>query len=160
VVGSIPTGGSTDDTLSTVGGPEVSMFKFTKIFATKTTPQNEPIPGSTQVANSAGGFTWQLDDWARLDRFLILGSEGGPYSIGERKLPVETAAVVRRCIPADGLRTVQRIVAISDAGRAPKNDPAIFALAMAAKLGDEPTRRAAYAALPKVCRIGTHLMHF
>ena len=31
---------------------------------------------------------------------------------------------------------------------------------MAAKLGDEPTRRAAYAALPKVCRIGTHLMHF
>jgi 60 kDa SS-A/Ro ribonucleoprotein len=31
---------------------------------------------------------------------------------------------------------------------------------MAAKLGDEATRRAAYAALPKVCRIGTHLMHF
>jgi 60 kDa SS-A/Ro ribonucleoprotein len=31
---------------------------------------------------------------------------------------------------------------------------------MAAKLGDDATRRAAYAALPKVCRIGSHLMHF
>src|SRR5205085_11398104 len=41
-----------------------------------------------------------------------------------------------------------------------KNDPAIFSLAMAAKLGDDATRRAAYAALPKVCRTGTHLMHF
>jgi 60 kDa SS-A/Ro ribonucleoprotein len=136
------------------------MFKFTKFFATKATPQREPIPGSAQVANSGGGFTWQVDDWARLERFLILGSEGGTYYIDERKLTIENAEAVRRCIAADGVRAVDRIVAISDAGRAPKNDPAIFALAMAAKLGDEPTRRAAYAALPKVCRIGTHLMHF
>ncbi|HEX7841425.1 MAG TPA: TROVE domain-containing protein [Kofleriaceae bacterium] len=136
------------------------MFKFTKFFATKATPQREPIPGSKQVPNSAGGFTWRVDDWARLDRFLILGSEGGTFYIGERKLTIENAEAVRRCIVADGLRTIERIVAISGAGRAPRNDPAIFALAMAAKLGDERTRRAAYAALPNVCRIGTHLMHF
>src|SRR5205823_3020438 len=48
----------------------------------------------------------------------------------------------------------------SDAGRAPKNDPAIFALAMCAKLGDEATRREAHRALEKTCRIGTHLFHF
>jgi 60 kDa SS-A/Ro ribonucleoprotein len=136
------------------------MFKFTKFFATKATPQGEPIPGSTQAPNSAGGFTWQIDDWARLDRFLILGSEGGTFYISERKLTIENAQAVRRCIAADGIRTVDRIVAVSDSGRAPKNEPAIFALAMAAKLGDEATRRAAYAALPKVCRIGTHVMHF
>ena len=41
----------------------------------------------------------------------------------------------------DGPRTVAEIVAVTDAGRAPKNDPAIFALAMAAELGDEATRR-------------------
>ena len=35
-----------------------------------------------------------------------------------------------RCIKADGVRAVNRIVEISDAGRAPKNDPAIFALAL------------------------------
>ena len=136
------------------------MFKFTKHFSTKSTPQSEPIPGTNQVPSSAGGYTWQLDDWARLDRFLVLGSEGGTYYVGERKLTQDNAACVARCIAADGVRTIDRIVAISDTGRAPKNDPAIFSLAMAAKLGDEATRRAAYAALPKVCRIGTHLMHF
>lgn len=136
------------------------MFKLTKYFSTKTTPQREPIPGTNQVPNGAGGFTWQLDDWARLDRFLVLGSEGGTFYVSEQTLTRENAAAVVRCIAADGVRTVDRIVAISTSGRAPKNDPAIFSLAMAAKLGDEPTRRAAYAALPKVCRIGTHLMHF
>jgi 60 kDa SS-A/Ro ribonucleoprotein len=135
------------------------MFKLHKLFDKKTTPQNLPMD-SDQVKNSAGGFTWQLDDWARLDRFLILGSEGGTFYVSERELAAANADVVRRCIAADGPRTVSRIVAISEAGRAPKNDPAIFSLAMAAKLGDEPTRRAAYSALPQICRIGTHLMHF
>ncbi len=136
------------------------MFKYTKHFSTKITAQSQPIPGTNQVPNSAGGFTWQLDDWARLDRFLVLGIEGGTFYVSERELTVGNAEVVARCIAADGIRTIDRIVAISDSGRAPKNDPAIFSLAMAAKLGDEATRRAAYAALPKVCRIGTHLMHF
>ena len=136
------------------------MFKITKHFSSKQTPQTQPIPNSSQAPNSTGGFTWKLDDWARLDRFLVLGTEGGTFYIGERELTVNTASVVMRCIELDGLRTIDRIVAVSMTGRAPKNDPAIFSLAVAAKLGDDATRRAAYAALPKVCRIGTHLMHF
>ena len=67
---------------------------------------------------------------------------------------------MQECLERDGPRTVAEIVAVSRAGRAPKNDPAIFALAMAAGLGDEPTRQAALAALPDVCRTGTHLFHF
>lgn len=136
------------------------MFTFTKLFSTKRTSQREAIPGTDQVPNAAGGHAWALDDPARLDRFLILGSEGGTYDVGERALTIENASAVQRCIETDGPRTVDRIVAVSESGRAPKNDPAIFALAMAAKLGDERTRRAAYAAVPKVCRIGTHLMQF
>ncbi|MGE0549369.1 MAG: TROVE domain-containing protein [Kofleriaceae bacterium] len=136
------------------------MFDFTKYFSTTATPQSEPIPGSDQVANSAGGHAWQLADWTRLDRFLILGCEGGTYYVGERELTIDNANLVARCIAADGIRTIDRIVAISDTGRAPKNDPASFSLAMAAKLGDEQTRRAAYAALPAVCRIAPHLMQF
>jgi 60 kDa SS-A/Ro ribonucleoprotein len=136
------------------------MFKLTKYVATKATPQREPIPGSSEVPGSANGHAWQLDDWSRLDRFLVLGSEGGTFYAGERALTIETAEVLARCLAADGVRTVDRIVAISEAGRAPRNDPAIFSLAMAAKLGDDATRRAAYAALPRVCRIGTHLMRF
>jgi 60 kDa SS-A/Ro ribonucleoprotein len=123
-------------------------------------PQSAPIPGSNQTANSAGGFSWAVDDWARLRRFLILGSEGGTFYAGEWKLTRENATAVERCIDADGPRTVDEIVAVSDAGRAPKNDPAIFALAMAAGAGDEATRKAALAALARVCRTSTHLFQF
>jgi 60 kDa SS-A/Ro ribonucleoprotein len=124
------------------------------------TPQSQPIPGSAQVLNSAGGYAFPVDDWKRLDRFLILGSEGGSYYASERKLTAENAEAVIRCIQADGPRVVRRIVAISDAGRAPKNEPAILALALASARGDAVTRRAAAEALPQVCRIGTHLFHF
>jgi 60 kDa SS-A/Ro ribonucleoprotein len=136
------------------------MTYLSKWFNFKKTPQSAPIPGTSQVRNDNAGFVWSVDDWARLDRFLILGSEGGSYYATERKLTRENAEAVIRCIAADGARVVARIVAVSDEGRAPKNDPALFALALCAKLGDEPTRRAAFVALPRVARIGTHLYHF
>jgi 60 kDa SS-A/Ro ribonucleoprotein len=124
------------------------------------TPQSEPIPGSAQVPNSGGGYSWAVDDWVRLDRFLVLGSEGGTYYIQERELTSQNAEAVARCIADDGPRTVARIVEISEAGRAAKNDPAVFSLALCASLGDPETRRAAFEALPRVCRTGTHLFHF
>lgn len=128
--------------------------------STRITPQSEPIPGSAQVPNSAGGYAFGLDPFQRLTRFLILGSEGGSYYATERKLTVENATCIEQCIALDGARTVNTIVEVSDRGRAPKNDPALFALAMAAGKGDKATREAALRALPKVARIGTHLFHF
>jgi 60 kDa SS-A/Ro ribonucleoprotein len=124
------------------------------------TSQGAPIPGTAQVPNSAGGFAWTVDDWTRLRRFLILGSEGGSFYAGEWALTRENAAAVERCIVADGQRAVAEIAAISRDGRAAKNDAAIFALAMAAGAADEVTRRAALDALPVVCRTGTHLFAF
>ena len=113
-----------------------------------------------QAPNNAGGFSFVVDDWTRLQRFLVLGAEGGTYYATEKKLARDNAACVERLIQLDGVRLVREVADLSESGRAPKNDPAIFALAMAAKLGDLPTRQAAYAALPRVCRIGTHLYHF
>jgi len=140
------------------------MMDFTKHFATRlralATPQGAPIPGSAQVPNSAGGFAWAVDRWARLDRFLVLGSEGGTFYAGERELTVESATAVAECIAQDGARVVRRVVEVSEAGRAPKNDPALFVLAMAAGTGDEATRAAALQALPRVARTGTHLLHW
>ncbi len=98
------------------------------------------------------------NDWDRLDRFLVLGSEGNTYYTTDHGF--DGSSIVSRCLASDGLRTLHRIVDVSQTGRAPKNDPAIFSLAMAAKLGDERTRRAAYLALPTVCRTGSHLMAF
>ncbi len=136
------------------------MQKFQKAYSTLSTPQSQPIPGSNQVQNNAGGYAWAATDWTRLDRFLVLGTEGGTLYIKEHKLTAENAEAVARCIKADGQRVVARIVEISHAGRAPKNDPALFALAMCFGMGDEATRKAAAAALPKVARIATHLFHF
>jgi 60 kDa SS-A/Ro ribonucleoprotein len=123
-------------------------------------PQSEPILGSGQVPNSAGGYAWAVDDWTRLRRFLVLGSEGGSYYASERTLTRENTQAVERCLAEDGPRTVAEIVRMSEEGRAPRNDPALFALAMAAGLGDEATRTAALAALPQVARTGTHIFQF
>ena len=123
------------------------------------TPQTEQAH-EAQRANNAGGFSFVVDKWARLDRFIVLGAEGGSYYVGEKKLVRDNAKNVLACIAEDGPRAVARIAEISDAGRAPKNDPAIFALALCASDKNPATRAAALAALPRVCRIGTHLFHF
>src|ERR1051326_4486031 len=56
-----------------------------KIFNRRVTPQSQPIPGSNQVRNTGGGYSWAVDDWTRLDRFLILGAEGGTYYIKSKQ---------------------------------------------------------------------------
>ncbi len=133
---------------------------YAKLFNRRVTPQSQPIPGSTQVRNSGGGYSWEVEDWTRLDRFLILGAEGGTYYIGERDLVKQNHDALVRCIEADGIRAVNRIVELSDSGRAPRNDPAIFALALVATHGDVEAKALAFQNLSKVCRIGTHLFHF
>src|SRR5580692_2136204 len=135
-------------------------INYAKLFNRRATPQSRPIPGSTQVRNSNNGYSWQVDDWARLDRFLILGAEGGTYYITERELVKQNHDAIVRCIKADGVRAVNRILDISDVGRAPKNDPAIFALALVAAHGNDAAKALAFQNLGKVCRIGTHLFHF
>ncbi|MCP5094978.1 MAG: TROVE domain-containing protein [Chloroflexi bacterium] len=136
------------------------MAKLHKLFSLRRTPQSEAMPGAGQVENAAGGYAWAVDDWTQLDRFLILGSEGGTFYTKPRELTRQNAEAVIRCIQADGERVVRRVVDVSTAGRAPKNDPALFVLAICAGLGDLATRRAAMDALPQVARIGTHLFHF
>lgn len=124
------------------------------------TPQSKPIAGSTQVPNSAGGFAWQVDDWTRLNRFLILGADGPTYYASRGDHTLSNLECVERCVRLDGPRTVSIIRDLSVSGRAPKQDPAIAGLAVCASLGDEITRRAAWVALPAVCRTATHLFMF
>ena len=128
----------------------------------KATPQSKAIKGreAEMAKNNAGGVTFVLDAWGQFDRFLILGSEGGSYYVSEKKLTLENAKNAVACIKKDGKRAVDRIVEISDQGRALKNDPAIFALALAAASDNKEVAEHAFANLGKVCRIGTHLFSF
>lgn len=126
------------------------------------TPQSEPIPGKNMVKNSAGGYAFAVDKWARLKRFLVLGSDGGTYYIDAKKLTLQNAQVVMDCLAEDGLKTVDTIVSISESGRAPRNSPALFALALAMTpaYANEQTRQRAGALLPLVARTSTHLFEF
>jgi 60 kDa SS-A/Ro ribonucleoprotein len=126
----------------------------------KVTPQNAPIPGRDQVANNAGGFVYKLDEWARLERFLILGADGNTYYVGQKDLLLKNASLVTKLIAEDGPRVVLKVVEISTSYRAPKNAPAVFVLALAAQLGDSETKRIARQALATVCRTGTDLFQW
>lgn len=125
----------------------------------KKTPQVAPIPGKTMVQNAAGGFVFELPMWEKFKQFLMLGTEGGSYYIGERELTIKNAQAVMACINHDGVKAVAEIVEISKSGRALKNEPSIFALALACSSQNKDTRQAAYKAIPLVARTGTHLFH-
>lgn len=113
-----------------------------------------------QVKNSAGGVGYALDPWKQIERFLVLGTEGGTYYASEAKLTRENAKVVEALIHEDGVRVVNTVVDFSENNRAPKADPSLFVLALAISVGDLPTKRAVHAALPRVARIGTHIFSF
>jgi 60 kDa SS-A/Ro ribonucleoprotein len=123
------------------------------------TPQSRAAKRE-QLLNAAGGYTFSVDDWARVHRFLTLGTDGGTYYTGDRELTRDNAEVVLRAAATDPIGLVDRIVEVSEAGRAPKANPALFALAIAASADDVDGRRAALAALPRVARTGTQLFLF
>ncbi|MCA0359858.1 MAG: TROVE domain-containing protein [Armatimonadetes bacterium] len=135
-------------------------MRFSKHLMRKKTPQSAPIIGAGQVRNDAGGHVWAVDRWALLERFLILGTEGGTYYATEERATKESAENLSELLVEDGPRAVDTIAKISRQGRAPKNGPALFALALASSIGNDDTRQAAYAALPVVARTGTHLFQF
>ncbi len=124
--------------------------------------QGEVIPGreSEMTRSSDGAMVFRADAWTCLHRFLILGSESGSYYASSRKLTRDNAAGILKLIHQDGERVVREVVEVSESGRAPRNDPAEFVLALCCAQGGASTRAAALAAVPKVCRIGTHLFHF
>jgi len=121
-----------------------------------------PRPKRAKVTNKAGGSgTFAVSDMQRLQRFLILGVEGGTYYQKAPELALENATAITRLLAAGkGAEVVEAIVSVSTEGRAAKQGATMFAFAMCARLGDVETRRLCYASLTKVCRIPTHLFQF
>jgi 60 kDa SS-A/Ro ribonucleoprotein len=98
----------------------------------------------------------RVENWALLDRFLILGSEENSYRVGVREMNADTAPAVRACLQTDGPRVVRTILDGS------VRDPALFVLALAAspKFADSKTNAVALDALPRVARTGVQLRKF
>ena len=121
--------------------------------------QRQPLD-EQQVENSAGGYAYPVSIWTNLDRFLILGTEEGSYYATEQDLTKVNVDSVKQCIAEDGVQVVERIREISVSGRAPKNDPALYALALAFTHGNTATKQKVQEVFCDVARIGTHLFNF
>ncbi|KAM6414893.1 RNA-binding protein RO60 [Rhynochetos jubatus] len=114
-----------------------------------------------QVPNSESGYVWDVTDMNRLQRFLCFGSEGGTYYIKEQKLGFENAeALIRLIEEGRGCEVVQEIKTFSQEGRAAKQEPLLFALAVCSQCSDAKAKQAAFKAVPEVCCIPTHLFAF
>jgi len=103
------------------------------------TPQVERHRGTWLLSRSTEAPQWPVDEWERLDRYLIFGSE--------RDMPV-----VRGRIEADGPRVVRRVVELSVLRRVVSNKPCLRVLAMSLTLGNTATRVMAREAAPEVAR--------
>ncbi len=135
------------------------MIDILRTFSLRKTPQSRRAD-RRQVANSAGGFTFTVTDEMRLRRFLVLGTDGGTFYASAPELTLAAAEFVVTLAQFDPQLLVDTIVDVSLRGGAPRQQPALFALAIAASVADEAGRARALAALPQVARTGTHLFLF
>ena len=133
------------------------MADILSTFSTRQTPQNTPAR-SDQIANAAGGFTFEAQN--RIDRFLTLGTTGGTYYTKAAELTRDNAGFLVQALEEDPIPVVASIVDISTQGRAPKQQPAIFALAAASAFGTDESKRMAMNYIPAVCRTGAMLFDY
>jgi 60 kDa SS-A/Ro ribonucleoprotein len=137
------------------------MTKYGKMNKTITakTKQTEKIPGrkKAQKRNNAGGVSFKLDKWGRLQRFLILGSEAGSYYVTASKLTKQNTKNAQKCLAEDGVRFVEIVTDVLVNRRAPKVDAGLFCLVMALKTGDDAARVEAERVFNLVVKTGTHL---
>lgn len=120
------------------------------------TEQASPL----QVANSAGGFSFQVDQWKKLERFLILGSEGGTYYIGERNLTDSNLSNLKHLTETAPDVVISMAAEISEDGRSYKNDVAIFVLAYVMTVGSDAAKAEARYQMHRIVRTSTHLFTF
>jgi 60 kDa SS-A/Ro ribonucleoprotein len=104
--------------------------------------------------NNGGGMSYVVDKWTRLERFLIIGS-ASTYYANSSKLTEDNADVVLECARENPKRTLKLIGDISDSGRAPSNDPALFALALVSTTGAHEDFVSTFL---KTVRTGSHLL--
>lgn len=112
------------------------------------------------TTNNDGGSANVVSDMKRLRRFLILGTVGGTYYVSEKELTADNVEVVKAIVNSKGIEAVDEIVKVSVEGLAAKQDPTLFAYAVACAADDINVRKYALSKLQDVCRTATHLFGF
>lgn len=125
------------------------------------TPQTQKAEAS-QVKNDAGGYVFKVDELDQVKRFIILGAPTGFYRSGEA-FARENYEVIKKVIDTSveaHKAVVDTIVEISTEGRAPKQQPGLFALAVASSYGTTEGKQYALSKLSEVARTGTTFFEF
>lgn len=135
------------------------MKKSLASFSTTSSPQTSKAD-KDQVQNSAGGYTFEVSAFDRLQRFLTIGCDGGTYYAADTDLASANGQFIFEDCMSRGKSVVDQIVEVSTSYRAPKNSPALFALAIAASSHDSEVRKYALDNLPLVARTASHLFEF
>lgn len=143
----------------------MSPFKYAESEATRDRQPVEvskkPLSKPDMVRNTDGaGYVFKLDALKQLDRFLILGTESPTYYATSKKLTESNIKNITKLIQEDPQGCLERILEISVEGRAPKNDPAIFALSLFFKYASPEWKYKASMEANKVLRTFTHLATF
>lgn len=128
--------------------------------ARRSTPATESAR-EDQVRNNQGGFTFEIDDMERAKRFLILGSEKSFYQSGSN-LSLENAESLSRLAKSDrAAELINLIVDVSVSGRAPKQSPGLFALAVVINQTEDNAIKAyGYSKVSEVARTASTLFEF
>ncbi len=108
-----------------------------------------------QVRNNTGGFVYELTDVQRLERFLILGVDGGTYYVTESDLTKSNIDFLIKHIAKNWREVLDTVLDVSLSGRAVRNGPAIFVVALILNHGNDEAKKAASEAAPKIARNGT-----
>lgn len=123
------------------------------------TPQTKQAR-SDQVKNNAGGFVFTIAPKERLERFLMLGVDKGTYYANERNLFDQNHSFLINMIQKNPIEYLNIVHDVSVAGRAYRNSPALFALALVFQHGDDMAKSAAKILMPEIARTGTMLFEF
>lgn len=138
-----------------------------KALNNKLNKDNKPVSQTEKAAkgqkkNNAGGFTFVVTDKSRLERFLILGTDGGTYYASEEKLTDKNVDFIVKLIKEDPELVLNTVVEVSTAGRAYRNSYAVFVMALLFKHASKEYKSQGFLFnhLPQVARTSTHLFEF
>jgi 60 kDa SS-A/Ro ribonucleoprotein len=127
---------------------------FSRNLGTPATQMEQARPD--QVTNNAGGFVFEVSDRSRLERFLMIGTEGGTYYVDEKKLTKDNTQFLINLIAREEELVEAVVVEVSESGRAYRQSPAIFTMAALFAFGKRKNKDA----FNRVVRTSTHLFEF
>lgn len=136
-----------------------ALSRYSGNYAQSKNSVTTPLPN--QVPNSTGGFVFQVGPKERLERFLILGTDGGTYYTSEKDLTKQNVDWLISQIKSDPDLVLNTVLDVSTNGRAFKQNPAIFAMALLViHAENEPVKTAAVNRVADVCRTATALYQY